>query len=302
MSTYSMADIVSLTGIKAHTLRKWETRYNFLEPKRTETNIRFYTDDQLRMLLNIGILLRNGHRISHIDKMSQGEINNTVSEILLEASPKDDINALILCMLEMNEVRFSEILGRHIMRSGLIKTITNLVYPFLNHVGVLWGTNKAMPAQEHFISNLIKQKILSAIEAIPHPKDSAPKIVLFLMEEETHEIGLLLAYYLAKELGWKTFYLGQNVPQEDLKAVLQLVRPQLMMTLLTLSRPQKTKDLITTLLNSTTTPIAIAGSAKFIEDVEESDQVIVLNNPEEFITLLNEKKETPSESIGQAIY
>ncbi|MFH6603380.1 MerR family transcriptional regulator [Maribacter algicola] len=297
MSTYSMSDIVSLTDFKAHTLRKWETRYNFLEPKRTDTNIRYYTDDQLRMLLNIGILLRNGHRISHIDKMSQKELNNKVSEILLKASPKDDINALVLCMLEMNEVRFSEILGRHIMRSGLMKTITNLVYPFLNHVGVLWGTNKALPAQEHFISNLIKQKILSAIEAIPHPKDDAPKIVLFLMEEETHEIGLLLAYYLAKEMGWKTFYLGQNVPQEDLRSVVQLVKPQLMMTLLTISRPLKTKTLINSLLASTTSPIAMAGSAKLLKNLEESDQIVVLKSPEEFIGLLNEKMESATASI-----
>ena len=182
MSTYSMSDIVALTDIKAHTLRKWESRYGFLEPKRTTTNIRFYTDDQLRMLLNIGILLRNGHRISHIDKMSEKELHDSVSQILLKASPKDDIDALILCMLEMNETKFSEVVGRHIMRSGLMTTVVDLIYPFLNHVGVLWGTNKAMPAQEHFISNLIKQKILSAIESIPIAKEGVPKIILFLME------------------------------------------------------------------------------------------------------------------------
>ena len=117
MSTYSMSDIVTLTDIKAHTLRKWESRYSFLEPKRTQTNIRYYTDDQLRLLLNIGILLRNGHRISHIDKMSEQELHDSVSRILLEAEPQDDINALILCMLEMNESGFNEIMSRHIMRT-----------------------------------------------------------------------------------------------------------------------------------------------------------------------------------------
>lgn len=293
MSTYSMSDIVSLTDIKAHTLRKWESRYDFLEPERTKTNIRYYTDDQLKMLLNIGILLRNGHRISQIDKISEKELHHFVSQILLEASPQDDIKALILCMLEMNEAMFNEIIGRHIMRAGLLTTVTDLIYPFLNHVGVLWGTNKAMPYQEHFISNLIKQKILAAIEAIPIPREKAPKIVLFLMEGENHEIGLLLAYYLAKELGWKTFYLGANVPQADIKEVMKLLKPQLMLTMFTILRPKKIQNLISSLVDGANTPLAIAGGDDFAKDNKIPNQIIHLKHPEAFKTLLIEKKKIP---------
>lgn len=293
MSTYSMSDMVSLTDIKAHTLRKWESRYDFLEPKRTKTNIRYYTDDQLRMLLNIGILLRNGHKISHIDKMSEKELHDYVSQILLEASPKDDINALILCMLEMNEAMFNEIIGRHIMRAGLLTTVIDLIYPFLNHVGVLWGTNKAMPYQEHFISNLIKQKILAAIEAIPIPREGAPKILLFLMEGENHDIGLLLAYYLAKELGWKTFYLGANVPQADIKEVMKLLKPQLMLTMFTILRPKKIQNFISSLVDGANIPLAIAGGDDFAKDNKIPNQIIHLKHPEAFKTLLIEKKKIP---------
>lgn len=286
-----MSDIVSITGIKAHTLRKWESRYNFIEPKRTETNIRFYTDNQLRKLLNISILIRNGYRISSIDSMTEDELHENVSEIQLKASPEDDINSLIMSMLEMNENRFNGILGRHIIRYGLLTTVTTLLYPFLNHIGVLWGTNKAMPAQEHFISNLIKQKMFSAIEAIPLKKDNAPSIVLFLMEGETHEIGLILAYYIAKELGWRVYYLGQNVPIYDIKDVLKITEPDLMLTINTMARPKKILDTVSSILKDTYTPLAISGRDLQLDSLEKIDQVIRLNSPGDLIELLNQKQD-----------
>jgi DNA-binding transcriptional MerR regulator len=285
-----MADIVSITGIKAHTLRKWETRYGFIEPKRTETNIRYYTDDHLRKLLNIGILTRNGYRVSNIDIMSDGQIHEIVSKILLEASPQDDINALIVSMLEMNEISFNEIMSRHITRYGLLQATTDLLYPFLNHVGVLWGTNKAMPAQEHFISNLIKQKMFSAIDAIPNKKGNLPKIVLFLMEGESHEIGLILAYYIAKELGWKVYYLGQNVPANNIKEVLDISRPNLMMTIYTILRPDSLEKNLNIILQGTNTPLAISGG-RYIGDTTNSlPRTLYIENPSEFIELLNQER------------
>lgn len=290
MSNYSMAEIVSITGIKAHTLRKWESRYSIIKPKRTETNIRYYTDDQLRKLLNIGILIRNGYRISIIDAMAEDELNDLVSKIQLKTSPQEDINSLILCMLEMNENNFNEILGRHIMRSGLMTTITNLIYPFLNHVGILWGTNKAMPAQEHFISNLIKQKMFSAIEAIPIKKGNAPSIVLFLMEGESHELGLLLAYYIAKELGWRVYYLGQSVPSHNIKDVLTITHPDLMMTINTMVRPEKMMETISHILKDTFTPLAISGGSQIADPIKTFDQLIHLKSPDDFIELLQQKQ------------
>lgn len=290
MSNYSMADIVSITGIKAHTLRKWETRYQFIEPKRTATNIRFYTDDQLRKLLNIGILTRNGYRISKIDKMSNQEIHDIVSEILLEATPQDDIKALIISMLEMSEVGFNEIVNRYNNKYGLLKTTTDLLYPFLNHVGVLWGTNKVMPAQEHFISNLIKQKMFAAIDAIPLNNENQPTIVFYLVEGESHEIGLLLAHYIAKELNWRTIYLGQNVPLENIKEVLKIVKPSLMMTMFTMLRPGKIEELIKAVTKDTEVTLAVSGSGHIENSINDFEQAIYLNNPEVFIDLLHKKQ------------
>ncbi|MFS4457344.1 MerR family transcriptional regulator [Maribacter sp. 2304DJ31-5] len=290
MSTYSMSDIVSITGINAHSLRKWESRYDFIAAKRTATNIRYYTDDQLRKLLNIGILTRNGYRISNINTMSDDQIHEIVSKILLKATPQDDINALIVSMLEMNEMSFNDILGKHISKYGLLKTVTDLLYPFLNHVGVLWGTNKAMPAQEHFISNLIKQKMFSAIDTIPSKDQSYPTILLYLVEGESHEIGLLLANYIAKQLGWRTFYLGSNVPLENIKDVLEITKPQLMMTIFTMLRPAKIEELFVSLLKNTTVTLAVSGNGIFKNSLETPNRVIYLNNPKEFIELLNQEQ------------
>jgi len=292
MTNYSMADIVSITGIKAHTLRKWESRYNFIEAKRTATNIRFYTDEQLRKLLNINILTRNGYRISKIDGMSDAQIHEVVSKILLETTPHDDLNALILCMLEMNEIDFNEIMSKNISKHGLLKTITDVLYPFLNHIGVLWRTNKAMPAQEHFISNLIKQKMFSAIDTIPSKDESCPTIVFYLMEVESHEIGLLLANYIAKELGWRTIYLGSNVPLENIKDVLEITKPHLMMTMFTMLRASQIEILISSINKYTTVTLAVSGSGNIENSVETSNQVIYLNNPDEFIKLLNLKQKS----------
>ncbi|WP_041633133.1 MerR family transcriptional regulator [Maribacter sp. HTCC2170] len=290
MSNYSMADIVSITGINAHTLRKWESRYSFIVPKRTATNIRYYTDDQLRKLLNIGILTRNGYRISHIDTLTDEQIHEVVSKILLDTTPQDDINALIVSMLEMNEIDFNEIIERYIAKHGLLKTITELLYPFLNHIGVLWGTNKAMPAQEHFISNLIKQKMYSAIDAIPSKDETSPTIVLYLVEGENHEIGLLLANYIAKELGWRTFYLGSNVPLENIKDVLEITKPHLMLTMFTMLRPAKIEKLITSLYKDTTVTLAVSGGMNIESSLDGFKQVVHLKNPNEFIDLLNQKQ------------
>ena len=131
---YSMTQVENLTGIKAHTLRIWERRYNFLKPERTDSNIRFYSDEQLRLLLNIDILSRNSYRISQIDKMSVDEINNQVMLVMSQDSSdfKDEINALTLCMLKMDEREFEQVFKRNVTRNGLLSAIKNLIYPFLN--------------------------------------------------------------------------------------------------------------------------------------------------------------------------
>jgi len=287
MATYSMAEIATLTGIKAHTLRKWESRYGFIIPHRTNTNIRFYSDHQLRKLLNIGILVRNGNRVSQIDKMSEAEINEQVSNILIDSEHSDEINALIISMIKMDELAFDKIIDRNVSSKGLLTTITEVIYPFLHQIGILWTTHKAMPAQEHFISNLIRQKIFAAIEKLPLAKRDAPKIILFLLEDEDHEIGLLLANYIAREMGWRVYYLGTKVPFENIEKVIETVEPQLLLSLFILNRPKWVKSQIDLLSNKTNVPLAVSGNYHNFVEIEIPAQVKYLKNPQEMMTVLS---------------
>ena len=262
MNIYSMSQVEVLTGIKSHTLRIWERRYSFLKPQRTKTNIRYYSDAEVRLLLNVSILINNGYKVSAIDKLSEDELHDAIIQINTRSSAKfdDDINRLSLCMIEMNEGSFNAIIQRHVTRNGLLSTVVNLFYPFLDHVGILWIANKTIPAQEHFISNLIRQKIITAVDMIPLPKEGAKKIVMFLPENESHEIALILANYIAKDLGYSVFYLGQNVPLENIIDVDEIAKVDLLFTMFITPYTNDFKDSFESLLGAFKIPLLIAGN------------------------------------------
>ncbi len=287
---YSIAQAERLTGIKAHTLRIWERRYDFLVPERTETNIRYFSDAQLRKLINVSILLKNNYRISSIAGMSEDLIHSKVGEFLsLEDTENEEvIKALILSMLIMDEGEFNRIFNRLVLRSGLMYTITDVIYPLLGQVGVLWGTNKVLPAQEHFISNLIRQKIISAMESLPQPGENAGKIIFFLMEQETHEIGLLLGAYLAKDLGWKVYYLGQNVPSDDIAMTVELLEPDLLMTMFVAARDYKDDDILCRMIESRKIPLLYSGNLAYLPCKTPSIYHVPVRNPAELISFLQE--------------
>lgn len=284
MITYSVAQVEALTGIKAHTLRIWERRYDFLEPNRTPTNIRYYSDEQLKKLLNFGILVRNGYRVSKLNKMGADEIFEAVSKVLSEPNSEtsDEMRGLTLSMLEMNEEGFDDIFERQVIRRGFSKTIIEVIYPFLQYVGVLWTTNKAMVAQEHFISNLIRQKIVAATERLSMPSKEAPSLVLFLLEGEEHEIGLLLAGFIAKSMGWRVYYLGQSIPVINIKKVIEIVEPELMMTMFVTPKVNKIRGYIEELLEDGTSPLLVSGSAENMEVVSVSERVVKISSPDHF--------------------
>lgn len=289
MSTYTMAQIVALTGIKGHTLRKWETRYSFLEPERTDTNIRYYTDNQLKKLINISVLMRNGLRISKIDKMTDDEIHDSIETSLIDSKEEDDISALVISMLEMDEVKFDRIIKSQIIKNGLLKTITNIIYPFLHQVGILWGINKVIPAQEHFISSLIKQKIFAAIDLLPLANTGSPAIIMFLPEQEHHEIGLLLAYYIAKDLGWRVYYLGQNVPTENIKHVVEEVNAKAMLTMFITPTRHSPESQLENVLVHDNVPLFVTGNQLLFKDISNKN-LIHLSSPEDLINHLNHLK------------
>ncbi len=235
MSTYSIKDLEQLSGIKAHTLRIWEQRYNLLLPKRTDTNIRFYDDADLKLILNVALLNDNGYKISKIAGMSGVEMKEEVIKLTEKTLTHDDqINALTICMVEMDEERFDKVLSTNILKIGFEQTMLNIIYPFMSKIGVLWQTGAINPAQEHFISNLIRQKLIVAIDAQIY-KGGGKKFLLYLPEGEHHEISILFAAYLIKLKGHKVIYLGQSTPDDDLGSVYNLHQPEYLMTVITTS-------------------------------------------------------------------
>ena len=292
MDTYSTSQIEVLTGISAHKLRIWERRYSFLKPMRTETNIRFYSPSQLTKLLNVSILTRNGYRISKIDKMEDSEINECVTKILINDSfeHQDEINALILHMMDYNEKEFQNIFQRSILRRGFLLTITDIIYPFLNQIGILWGTNKVIVSQEHFISNLIRQKIIAAIDTLPMPLDNAPSIALFLLDNEDHEIGLLLSYFIAKNLGWRVYYLGQRVPSDNIPSMAEKLNPDAMLTLIINPRSKSELSQIENIFSKLShIPLLISGGIFSKNIFEDCSQCNYIDGPQDLIDFLKKK-------------
>ena len=300
MSNYSIKDLENLSGIKAHTLRIWEQRYHFIEPKRTETNIRFYSDEDLKLILNIATLKENDIKISKIAKMSHDEITEKVLNIA-EKNLRfpDQINSLTLATVDMDEDRFEKILNNNIAKYGFEQTMLKVVYPFLAKIGMLWQTGSIMPAQEHFISNLIRQKMLVAIDGhIVSNKDSKGKWLLFLPAGELHELSLLFASFLLRSRKYKVIYLGQNLPKEDLIEVKRLQNPDFVLTLST-TYPKRSEvqffiDYVADLFNSAT--FFVGGYQVIGEDLKRKKNVEFLYRMEDLVDFLNQNDENGSES------
>lgn len=236
MGNYSIKDLEQLSGIKAHTLRMWEQRYGILEPKRTSTNIRYYDDEDLKLILNVSYLNRNGLKISKIASLKDEEIHKRVMSIS-ETSPEfpNQIDALTIAMINLDEDRFDKIISTNTLQYGFEQAMLNIVYPFLNRIGILWQTGSIHPAHEHFISNLIRQKMIVAIDAQAHKTTSSKvnKYVLFLPEGELHELSLLFSAYIIKSRAQKVIYLGQSLPMEDLDLICDKYNPDFLLTVIT---------------------------------------------------------------------
>ncbi|MEM7660423.1 MAG: MerR family transcriptional regulator, partial [Bacteroidota bacterium] len=235
MGRYSIRDLEQLSGIKAHTLRVWEQRYGIIQPKRTATNIRYYNDADLKLILNISFLNRNGHKISKISKMDVQEINDMVMKISdSNLEFPNQVNALVIAMVNLDENRFEKIISTNTLQFGFEQTMLSIVYPFLKQIGILWQTGNINPSHEHFISNLIRQKLIVAIDGQIGPDNPrAQKYVLFLPEGELHELTLLFAAYIIKSRHNKAIYLGQSLPVKDLSLIIESFQPDYLLTIIT---------------------------------------------------------------------
>ncbi|MEI8048631.1 MAG: MerR family transcriptional regulator [Bacteroidota bacterium] len=234
MVSYSIKDLEKITGIKAHTIRIWEKRYGIVKPSRTQTNIRYYSDENLRHLMNVAILNKYGHKISNIQGMSPAEISESVLNLSQQDLDNDyQVDNLVMSMVEIDEQRFDKIISSSIIKNGIDYTFENLLNKFLHKVGILWQIGVINPAQEHFITQLIRQKFILAIDAKHEIRENAKSFLLFLPENEYHELGLLYLNLLIRKAGHKVFYLGQNVPVRNLKSIFELHTIDYMLTSIT---------------------------------------------------------------------
>ncbi len=262
MNLFTIKDLENLSGIKAHTIRIWEQRYSFIKPERTDTNIRHYSSEELKKILNVALLNKYGFKISHIDRMSDGEINEKIIALNTgDAQQERVVNELIKSMVDIDIEKLELILDKYIATRGIEKAIAQIIFPFMEKIGILWLTNHINPAQEHLVTNVIRQKLIVGIDRIVSMVKINKTIVLFLPEGEYHEMGLLFVYYLFKSRGVNAMYLGANVPLKDVEYIVKLKKPDYIYTHLTaVGKKFKLETFLSTIAKKfSSTPIIISG-------------------------------------------
>jgi DNA-binding transcriptional MerR regulator len=283
MSVYSIKDLEHLSGIKAHTIRIWEQRYNLFSPQRTATNIRYYNDEDVKLILNIATLKNNGMKISKIVEMPADIMQEEVQKVSQDnKSDEDQISALTLAMVDLNETRFSEVLNRNIDHHGFERAMMEVIYPFMRKIGILWLTNAINPAQEHFITHLVRQKIIAATDHTS-ANASGPLYFLFLPEGELHELGLLFANYILRSRGYRTIFFGQTVPLDALEEVYHKLHPECIMTAMTTAPdPSEVQKYVDRLGNKfKDCKICITGRRIIGQDISLPDNASILNRFED---------------------
>ena len=230
VAKYSIKDLEILSGVRAATLRMWEKRYQIITPLRTHTNIRYYGNEHLKLLLNINVLNRNGIKISHIARMTPSEITDKVKDLSFVKTGDDDLfDSLMFSMIDLNEGMFHQTFYKAVARLGFEDTINKVIFPFFSRIGIMWQIDSINPAQEHFISNMVRQKLIAAIDSIAEKEKASPQtLLLFLPEQELHELGLLFSNYLLKSKRYRTIYLGQAVPLSDLPKIIEISDPDIL--------------------------------------------------------------------------
>ncbi len=265
--TYSIKDLERISGIKAHTIRIWEQRYNVFTPGRTNTNIRIYNDNDLKRLLNIGILIDSGMKISKIASLPNNQLHQLIHNLDDKLNPV--LSKLIEATINFDTELFNHTFNQSVLYAGFDASLERFITPLIQKIGILWQTNSINPAHEHFVSNLLKQKLFHQIESLPPTAADAPKIILFLPETEQHELGLLYAYYILKRRDFNVVYLGQSLPVGDLIKAWNVLKAKCIVTFFVSKiTEQEVVQIIEMISESTTqTPILVSGQhAEFLKN------------------------------------
>jgi DNA-binding transcriptional MerR regulator/methylmalonyl-CoA mutase cobalamin-binding subunit len=292
LGIFSIKDIEAVSGIKSHTLRIWEQRYGIIVPKRTESNIRYYDDDDLKHILNISILNRQGIKISEIARMSKEEITDAIlkDSALFSENYDTHIKGLISAMLSFDEYGFHKVISTNVIQLGLEQTIINIIFPFLAEVGLLWQIGSIHPSHEHFASNIIRQKLYVAIDGnVGRYAENRKRFLLFLPEHEQHSIGLLFANYILRTRGQDVLYLGQEVPLLDLKDAFVDNEPDYVLTQLTAAHINVDKQrFIDDISNYWGNAQLILSGGQFLDPaLKLPPSARVIKRMEDFITLVD---------------
>jgi len=232
MAGYRLTDLEKLSGIKGDTIRIWEKRYGLLKPRRTNTNRKWYTDDDLKKLINISILCKSGYKVSKIASMPANVLEKKASEATGATADHEILTkALAKAMSEFNEATVNEVLLKSVVNRGFERTISSVVFPFLRRVGVMWHTGTTDVAYEHFISGIIRRKLLSAYDSLsPLISPSGKKVLMFLPENEYHDLSLLFYAYIVRSRGHDVLYLGQSTPLTAVDTALKSWNPDFIIT------------------------------------------------------------------------
>ena len=289
-------DLENITGIKAHTIRIWEQRYKLIEPHRTDTGIRYYDEDQLRLILNVSILNNNGFKISKIAEMSLEEIYDKCQQLSESVSKYDgQIQSLISTMMTFDEKEFNKILSINILKMGIEETMIQVVFPFMDQIGLLWLSGSIHPAHEHFISNLIRQRLHVAIDNLNYSVTSeSRKFLVFVPTGENHDISIMFANYVLRSRGHEVIYLGTQTPFEDLYTIFDMRKPDFIFSIITALNSNVS---IQTFINNLgkhwkDTEILLSGNQIINrKDLKIPENVNVLNSPMALFDFLDQLKD-----------
>ena len=288
MATYSIRDLQKISGIKAHTIRIWEQRYKIIEPKRTPSNIRYYTDDDLKFLMNIAFLNRKGFKISKIAKMSYQDIISEVENLSNEVNEDHEIlQPLAIAMIDLDEDRVNYILNATFSELGPRACIIQVLIPFLTKVSTLWLTGSISVVHEQFINNLIKSRIIQHTEQITPPV-VAPKVLIYLPTLEQHDVLAYFAAYIFKDLGFNVLFIGHNIGIQDLRMAMRMQQIDYVFTVV--SEQHKffvSDDYLQDLTESIQNVVCLVMGHQIKDVVSESDSLILLNNFQDLIDTMN---------------
>lgn len=293
---FTIKDLENFSGIKAHTIRIWEKRYNLFQPKRTDSNIRYYDMNSLLKLLNVSLLYNNGVKISKIAILSDAKMELSVKELVFkEGFESNALNSFKLAMLNFDEGLFNQTYNSLISQTSFRTIFTEIFIPFLSEIGILWQVHSITPAHEHFITNLIKQKILINIEKLQflQPNKSARKFVLYLPMNEIHELGLLYLHFELLFHGYHSIYLGQSVPVENLNDLQKIFSDVCFVTYLTVEPSKESiEDYLQTVnsevLQNTNDTLWVLGSklAQFDTDSFKNDKIKIFKSAVDLLNIL----------------